>query len=109
MPIFFNVRLPLITNFGGNMKKLLLAATILTCTNLFASTADMTNLQFPSESGWAIAMTEKACNVDLPSTSVGRITEVEGGVVYLVENQEGDLLAKAYAKSTSIFAKKECL
>ena len=107
--LIFGVRFLLITNFGGNMKRLLFAITVLTCTNLFASTVDMTNLQFPSESGWAIAMTEKACDVNLPASSVGRITEVEGGVVYLVESVDGDLLAKAFAKSTSIFAKKECL
>lgn len=91
------------------MKRLLFAITVLTCTNLFATTADMANLQFPSESGWAIAMTEKACKVELPKASIGSITEVEGGVVYQVQNADGDVLAKAYATSTSIFAKKDCL
>jgi hypothetical protein len=91
------------------MKRLLFAVAVLTCTNLFASVADMPNLQFPSESGWAIAMTEKACDLNLPAASVGTITEVEGGVVYQVRDTEGDLLAKAHATSTSIFAKKDCL
>jgi hypothetical protein len=91
------------------MKRLLFAITVLTCTSVFASTADLPSLQFPSESGWAIAMTEKACDLDLPTGSIGTITEVEGGVVYQVRSTQGELLAKAYATSTGIFAPKSCL
>lgn len=64
---------------------------------------------YPTETGWAKAMVKKACQVPLMKSDRGAIEEVESGYVYTVYDKQGNMVASAWAASTSIFAKKRCL
>jgi hypothetical protein len=91
------------------MKKLIVAAAFaLSSTSAFAF--NMPNLTFPTESGWAVAMTAMACGVDMSVEDgyEGRIIQHDGFVVYTV-SKDGVPVLGASAKNTKIWAKKTCL
>ena len=95
------------------MKKLMTtAAIILATSSAWAIEIPAMNIgvdDFPSESGWAKAMTEKACKLDFKKSDYGVITEVEDGVVYTVYNKQNKVVAESWASSKFIWAKKSCL
>lgn len=64
--------------------------------------------QYPTESGWAIAMTEAACGVQYPEGSKGSILKDGDGVFYMVVAPDSVILGAAKATSTFIWAKKSC-
>jgi len=91
------------------MKKIILsAAFMLSGVSAFGTTTP--NLDFPSDSGWAVAMTGMACNVDISLADgyTGVITKTVDGVVYTVY-LEGQKVLASSAANTSIWAKKTCL
>ena len=64
---------------------------------------------FPSDSNWAVAMTERACKVRFQGDVEGSIDKAKSGVIYTVTNANGVVLAQAWARSTFIGAKKRCM
>ena len=77
-----------------------------------AAFSGMTNVpsDFPSESGWAVSMIAKACDVSTASLrgAIGTIKRTNGGVIYSA-TRSGDVVASAWAKSTFFAASKRCL
>ena len=65
---------------------------------------------FPTDSGWALGMISKAC--EIPSSSLegaqGSIARTSDGVVYSA-TRSGEVIASAWAESTFIAARKRCL
>lgn len=91
------------------MKKIIVAAAFaLTSTSAFAF--NVPDLDFPTDSGWAVAMTAMACNVDISVEDgyQGAIAHHDGFVVYTVSKDGVPVLA-ASAKNTKIWAHKTCL
>ena len=91
------------------MKKIIVAAVFaLSSSSAFAF--NMPNLDFPTESGWAVAMTAMACGVDMSVEDgyEGRIIKHDGFVVYTV-SKDGVPVFGASAKNTKIWAQKTCL
>ena len=86
-----------------------LFATLITLPSLAIEIPMFGPSDFPKESDWAIAMTERACKIRVSKDHKGEIYQVANGVVYSVRNKNGKVVAEAFAKNTSIFAKKECL
>lgn len=66
---------------------------------------------FPEDGEWAIAMTERACKIRIKGNVEGEIRKNDAGkgVIYTVFNMNGKVVASAWARNTSIFAKKKCL
>ena len=94
------------------MKKLVLAAVLLATGSVhaFGGVPSMPSMQFPKKGEWAIAMVSKACDIPLREMkgAKGKITKRNGKVLYTVY-MDGAVYAQATAKSTFIFAKKQCL
>jgi hypothetical protein len=92
------------------MKKVLLSSLILFSTSAFAMGVNFPSMQFPKESGWAIGMVSRACDIPLRELkqAKGKIRKTSNGVLYTVY-LNGGVYAQAKAKNTSIFAKKNCL
>ncbi|WII73717.1 hypothetical protein QJS83_07490 [Bdellovibrio sp. 22V] len=93
------------------MKKIIVMAAIFVGSYASAQVGETTvHLDFPSESQWAIGMVNMACGSSFHSDEgyVGTITKTNSGVVYRVFAND-DLVARAHASSTSIFARKKCM
>jgi hypothetical protein len=87
------------------MKKLMIAALLISS---IAFAFDMPTIQ--TESAWAKGMTAMACKMDFDKEHTGMIEDAaDGGVIYTVVDEEGNKVASAYARSTFILAKKECI
>ncbi len=93
------------------MKSILTFSILLFVANAFAfNFPNISSNDFPSEDGWAKAMTSRACQVKFSKSDFGVIDKnAKKGVVYTVYNQNGQVLASAWARSTFIGAKKRCL
>lgn len=91
------------------MKKLIFAITIAFTANSYAFFNMPSNLDYPSENDWAVAMVSMACGqaVTLPKGTVATISEIEGGILYTA-TVKGKTVAKVTAANTSVFAKKTC-
>lgn len=91
------------------MKRIMLSAVFM-LSSVSAYGFNMPNVDFPTESGWAVAMTALACDVDISLADgyVGTITK-EGGVVVYRVFQGGVPVMSAAAKNTTIWANKTCL
>ena len=66
---------------------------------------------FPTESGWAVAMTSMACGVDYSSVdgATGTMVPHDGRSVIYKVYVDGELVGKAWASSKWITAQKKCL
>lgn len=91
------------------MKLAILSFVVMSGLSMSASAMFDVPSTYPSDSGWAIAMTENACGVKFNKGVTGSIESVSGGVMYVVQNSKGQVLAAAKAKNTSVFAAKTCL
>ena len=93
------------------MKSTLMFSILFFVSNAFAfGVPSMPNLDFPTNSGWAKAMTGKACKVKFSKSAVGMIDKsAKKGVVYTVYTADGQVIASAWASSTFVGAKKSCL
>ncbi len=89
------------------MKTIILSLAVLATTPAMAFVDVPT---FPTESGWAKAMTQKACHVKFSKSAVGTIQKHnDGSVTYTVYNKHGQVIAQAAASSEFIGAEKVCL
>lgn len=89
------------------MKSVILSLTVLAAAPAMAFVDVPT---FPTESGWAKAMTQKACHVKFSKSAVGTIQKHnDGSVTYTVYNKHGQVIAMAAAASDLIGAEKVCL
>ncbi len=91
------------------MKSIVSILVLLSFNTAFASMPSISNSDFPTESGWAKAMTKKACKVKMAKSDYGVIEDAKSGVIYTVYNKDGVVKASAWAKSTFAGAKKACL
>ncbi len=93
------------------MKTTLVFSILFFVTNAFAmNVPTFSQNDFPTENGWAKAMTSRACKVKFSEQAVGTIDKsAKKGVVYTVYTADGQVLASAWAGSTFIGAKKRCL
>ena len=90
------------------MKSLILLIAILSTTSAMAF-MDFPS-EYPTQSDWAKAMTERACEVKFSKSATGTIKESSNGsVTYVVYNKQGKVIAAASAASAFIGAKKVCL
>ena len=64
----------------------------------------------PSESGWAIGMINRACDLDrsVLAGATGSMTQTDDGVIYKA-SRNGRVIASAWASSKWIGASKKCL
>lgn len=91
------------------MKTVILSIVFLASSSAMAF-VDFPSMQFPTESGWAKAMTAKACGVKFAKSATGRIQKHgDGSVRYTVYNSHGKVIAMADASSSYIGAEKVCL
>ncbi len=89
------------------MKAVILSIAVLVSSSAMAF-VDVPS--FPTESGWAKAMTQKACDMKFSNSAVGTIQKhANGSVTYTVYNKHGQVIAAAAASSEFIGAKKVCL
>ncbi|MEK2645984.1 hypothetical protein [Bdellovibrio sp. BCCA] len=92
------------------MKKIIVMAAIFVGSYASAQVGEATvSLDFPSQSQWAIGMVNMACGSRFHADQgyVGTITKTDEGVVYRVF-ADGEIVGRAHASSTSIFARKKC-
>ena len=91
------------------MKSLLIVlATLFTVS--FASASNPAD--FPSDfpKDWALAMASMACGVDVTDDMYGKTTKSgKRERVYTIYNSSGQVVAKAWASSGYVWAKKVCL
>ena len=66
--------------------------------------------EYPTDSGWALAMIANACSVSSASLqgAVGTIKRTDDGVVYSA-TRSNEVIASAWARSTFFAAPKRCL
>ena len=66
---------------------------------------------FPTESGWAVAMISMACDMDYSKVEgiAGEIVPHSGKSVIYKAYVDGELVGKAWASSKWITAQKKCL
>ncbi|WP_295899934.1 hypothetical protein [uncultured Bdellovibrio sp.] len=92
------------------MKKLIVMAAIFVGSYASAQVGEATvSLDFPTPSQWALGMVNMACGSSFHADQgyVGTITRTDDGVIYKVF-ADGEVVARAHASSTSIFARKKC-
>jgi len=86
-----------------------LSTMFITANAMAFGAAPTPNFDFPEESGWAVVMTERACDMKFSEGHTGKIVDLEKGVEYQVYNSNNQLVAAAQASSTWIFASRKCL
>lgn len=91
------------------MKKIIISSIMMLSLNVFANPVANVPTQYPTDSGWAVYMTEVACSVRFVGQVTGVSAKIKGGVLYSVLNSKGKVVAQATASNYSRFAQTECL